>query len=318
MNTIEETKTKEKTCCGPECCSDEATETAVLENPVVGVVTNNISTDLTKEKTEDELKQIVKEQYSAIALQSKEQNESSCCGSTSSCCGDNTTYTIMADEYKNLKGYNPDADLGLGCGLPTEFAKIKPGDTVVDLGSGAGNDCFVARAETGETGRVIGIDMTPAMVDKAKANAAKLGYTNVEFHLAEIENMPLADNTADVVVSNCVMNLIPNKVNAFREVYRITRPGGHFSISDIVLTGELPLKMKTAATMYAGCVSGAVQKDEYLEIVKNAGFKNITIQKEKLITIPDQILLDYMTIEEAKQFIRSGSGIYSITVYAEK
>lgn len=306
MNTLEETKTKEKSCCGPECCSDETVDTAVLE------------TDLTKEKSEEELKQIVKEQYSQIALQSKEQNESSCCGSTSSCCGENTTYTIMADEYKNLKGYNPDADLGLGCGLPTEFAKIKAGDTVVDLGSGAGNDCFVARAETGDSGKVIGIDMTPAMVDKAKANAAKLGFGNVDFYLAEIEKMPLADNTADVVVSNCVMNLIPNKVNAFREVYRITKPGGHFSISDIVLTGELPLKMKTASTMYAGCVSGAVQKDEYLEIVKNAGFKNITIQKEKLITIPDQILLDYMTIDEAKQFIRSGSGIYSITVYAEK
>ncbi len=306
MNTLEETKSKEKTCCGPDCCSDETTDTAVLVE------------DLTKEKSEDELKQIVKEQYSQIALQSKEQNETSCCGSTSTCCGDNTTYTIMADEYKNLKGYNPDADLGLGCGLPTEFAKIKAGDTVVDLGSGAGNDCFVARAETGDTGRVIGIDMTPAMVDKAKSNSAKLGYNNVEFHLAEIEKMPLADNTADVVVSNCVMNLIPNKVNAFREVYRITKPGGHFSISDIVLTGELPLKMKTAATMYAGCVSGAVLKDEYLEIVKNAGFKNISIQKEKLITIPDQILLDYMTIDEAKQFIRSGSGIFSITVYAEK
>jgi len=222
MNTIEETKTKEKSCCGPDCCNDETTDTTVLE------------TDLTKEKSEEELKQIVKEQYSQIALQSKEQNESSCCGSTSTCCGDNTTYTIMADEYKNLKGYNPDADLGLGCGLPTEFAKIKAGDTVVDLGSGAGNDCFVARAETGDTGRVIGIDMTPAMVDKAKANAAKLGFSNVEFHLAEIENMPLADNTADVVVSNCVMNLIPNKVNAFREVYRITKPGGHFSIVDMV------------------------------------------------------------------------------------
>jgi len=324
MNTLEETKSKEKTCCGPDCCSDESTETAVLENPVVGLagldskLTNNINTDLTKEKSEEELKQIVKDQYSQIALQSKELNESSCCGSTSSCCGDNTTFTIMADEYKNLKGYNPDADLGLGCGLPTEFAKIKKGDTVVDLGSGAGNDCFVARAETGDSGKVIGIDMTPAMVDKAKANAAKLGYTNVEFHLSEIEKMPLADNTADVVVSNCVMNLIPNKVNAFREVYRITKPGGHFSISDIVLTGELPAKIKAAATMYAGCVSGAVQKDEYLNIVKNAGFKNVTIQKEKLITIPDQILLDYMTIDEAKQFIRSGYGIYSITVYAEK
>ncbi len=304
MNNSKETK--EKTCCGPECCSDDNTDTAVLEN------------DLTKEKSEEELKQIVKDQYSQIALQSKEQNESSCCGSTSACCGDVNTFSIMADEYKSLKGYNPDADLGLGCGLPTQFAKIKKGDTVVDLGSGAGNDCFVARAETGETGRVIGIDMTPAMVEKAKANAAKLGFSNVEFHLAEIENMPLNDNTADVVVSNCVLNLVPNKVNAFREVYRILKPGGHFSISDIVLTGELPVQMKAAATMYAGCVSGAVQKDDYLNIVKNAGFRNITVQKEKLITIPDQILLDYMTADEAKRFIRSGSGIYSITVYAEK
>lgn len=304
MNNSKETK--EKTCCGPECCSDDITDIAVLEN------------DLTKEKSEEELKQIVKDQYSQIALQSKEQNESSCCGSTSACCGDVNTFSIMADEYKSLKGYNPDADLGLGCGLPTQFAKIKKGDTVVDLGSGAGNDCFVARAETGETGRVIGIDMTPAMVEKAKTNAAKLGFSNVEFHLAEIENMPLNDNTADVVVSNCVLNLVPNKVNAFREVYRILKPGGHFSISDIVLTGELPVQMKAAATMYAGCVSGAVQKDNYLNIVKNAGFRNITVQKEKLITIPDQILLDYMTADEAKQFIRSGSGIYSITVYAEK
>lgn len=304
MNNSKETK--EKTCCGPECCSDDNTDTAVLEN------------DLTKEKSEEELKEIVKDQYSQIALQSKEQNESSCCGSTSACCGDVNTFSIMADEYKSLKGYNPDADLGLGCGLPTQFAKIKKGDTVVDLGSGAGNDCFVARAETGETGRVIGIDMTPAMVEKAKANAAKLGFRNVEFHLAEIENMPLNNNTADVVVSNCVLNLVPNKVNAFREVFRILKPGGHFSISDIVLTGELPVQMKAAATMYAGCVSGAVQKDDYLNIVKNAGFRNITVQKEKLITIPDQILLDYMTADEAKQFIRSGSGIYSITVYAEK
>ncbi len=324
MNTLNETLApetkKEKSCCGPECCSDDVTDTAVLENefPVVGLVTNNDTVnDLTHSKSDEELKQIVKEQYGKIAEQSKELNESSCCGSTSH-CGIAETYSIMADEYSGLRGYNPDADLGLGCGLPTEFAKIKHGDTVVDLGSGAGNDCFVALSETGQEGRVIGIDMTPEMVDKAKANAAKLGFTNVEFHLAEIENMPLADNTADVVVSNCVMNLIPNKVNAFREVYRITKPGGHFSISDIVLTGELPSKLKTVAAMYAGCVSGAVKKEEYLEIIKNTGFKNISIQKEKLIVIPDQILLDYMTIVEAKEFIKSGYGIYSITIYAEK
>mgnify|MGYP001247331577 CR=1 FL=1 len=293
-------KNETEPCCGPGCCDDK--DTAVLA----------------EEKSEQELKDIVKEQYSKIALQSKEQNESSCCGSTSSCCGENTTYTIMSDEYKGMPGYNPDADLGLGCGLPTQFAKIKTGDTVVDLGSGAGNDCFVARAEAGDTGRIIGIDMTPAMVEKAEANAAKLGFTNVEFHLAEIENMPLEDNTADVVVSNCVLNLVPNKTNAFREIYRILKPGGHFSISDIVLTGELPPKLKAAATMYAGCVSGAVKKFEYLSIVEKAGFKKISVQKEKLIIIPDQILLDYMTADEAKEFIKSGYGIYSITVYAEK
>lgn len=268
--------------------------------------------------TEQELKDVVKEQYSKIALQDKETNESSCCGSTGCCDPADGTYTIMADEYKGMKGYNPDADLGLGCGLPTQFAKIKTGDTVIDLGSGAGNDCFVARAETGEGGRVIGIDMTPAMIEKAKANVEKLGFTNVEFHLAEIENMPLEDATADVVVSNCVLNLVPNKKNAFKEIYRVTKNGGHFSISDIVLNGELPLNIKTAASMYAGCVSGAVDKNEYLSIIENAGFKNISIQKEKQILIPDSILGDYLTKDEIENYKNSGTGIYSITVYAEK
>jgi arsenite methyltransferase len=268
--------------------------------------------------TPEEIKETVKEQYSKIALQSKETNESSCCGSTGCCDTNDGTYTIMADEYSGLKGYNPDADLGLGCGLPTQFAKIKIGDTVVDLGSGAGNDCFVARAEAGETGKIIGIDMTPAMVDKAKANALKLGFTNIEFHLAEIEKMPLENNIADVVVSNCVLNLVPDKVNAFREIYRIVKPGGHFSISDIVLSGELPLNIKTAATMYAGCVSGAVLKDEYLEIIKDAGFKNITIQKEKQIIIPDSILSNYLSADEIAGYKQAGNGIYSITVYGEK
>lgn len=308
MNTTEEVRTSktknEKSCCGPECCNDENTDSDVAVD----------------EKSEAELKEIVKEQYSKVALASKESNESSCCGKTSSCCSTDSSvgYTIMADEYKDLKGYNPDADLGLGCGLPTQFAKIKEGDTVVDLGSGAGNDCFVARAQTGEKGRVIGIDMTPAMIDKAKVNAEKLGFSNVEFHLAEIENMPIENNTADVVVSNCVLNLVPNKTAAFAEVYRIMKPGGHFSISDIVLSGELPAKIRTAASMYAGCVSGAVKKEEYIDIIKNAGFVNIIIQKEKHITVPDDIYFDYLTKEEVTEFKKSGFGIFSITVYAEK
>src|SRR5689334_23334061 len=152
-------------------------------------------------RTSEEIKTIVKEQYSKIALQSKDQNATSCCGATASCCGDDV-YSIMADEYKGISGYNSEADLGLGCGLPTQFAKIKKGDVVVDLGSGAGNDCFIARAETGETGKVIGIDFTPAMIAKARENAEKLGFNNVEFRQGDIERMPMTSGIADVVVSN--------------------------------------------------------------------------------------------------------------------
>ena len=217
-----------------------------------------------------------------------------------------------------MEGYNPDADLGLGCGLPTQFAKIKEGDVVLDLGSGAGNDCFVARAQTGEKGRVIGIDMTPAMIEKAQKNTKKLGYNNIDFYLGDIEDMPIADNTADVVVSNCVLNLVPDKVKAFSEIHRVMKQGGHFSISDIVLTGELPERIKQAAEMYAGCVSGAILKDKYVDIIERSGFKNIAIQKEKLITVPDSILNDYLTGEEITEYRRSGYGIYSITVYGEK
>lgn len=266
-------------------------------------------------KTSEELKQTVKEKYSEIALQSKETNETSCCGS--GCCSDET-FNIMNDEYKDLKGYNPDADLGLGCGLPTEFAKIKEGDTVIDLGSGAGNDCFVARAETGEKGKVIGIDFTEAMIEKSKANAEKLGFDNVEFIYGDIENLPVKDNTADVIVSNCVLNLVPDKVKAFSEIMRVLKPGGHFCVSDIVLIGELPSNIRKAGEMYAGCVSGAVQKDEYIDLVNKAGFKNVIIQKEKTILIPNDILSKYLSEEEIENYKESGSGIYSITVYGEK
>src|SRR6476469_5123589 len=230
------------------------------------------------------LKQIVKEKYSEIATQSKEQNESSCCGS--GCCSTDV-YNIMSDDYTKLQGYNTDADLGLGCGLPTEFAKIKTGDTVVDLGSGAGNDVFIARKEPGESGKVIGIDFTPAMIEKARTNAEKLNYNNVEFRLGDIENMPVSNNFADVVVSNCVLNLVPNKKAVFEEIYRVLKPNGHFSISDIVIEGILPPSITEAAEMYAGCVSGAILKDEYLTLIKEANFRNITVQKEKQIIIPD-------------------------------
>lgn len=263
----------------------------------------------------EQIKEMVKQKYSIIALQDNDTNASSCCGSGG--CS-TTVYNIMSDEYEHLEGYNPDADLKLGCGLPTEFAKIKTGDTVVDLGSGAGNDCFVARHETGESGKVIGIDFTDTMIERARTNAEKLKFKNVEFRLGDIENIPIATGVADVVVSNCVMNLVPDKQKAFQEVYRILRPGGHFSISDIVLTGNLPEKIKNAAEMYAGCIASAVQKSAYLQMIKESGFNNITIQKEKPIIVPDDILKNYLTDEETSVYHSNKNIIYSITVYAEK
>lgn len=265
--------------------------------------------------TDQELKDLVKQKYSEIALQDKETNQSSCCGS--GCCS-TEVYNIMSDDYSNLEGYNPDADLGLGCGLPTQFAKIKKGDVVIDLGSGAGNDAFIARAETGDTGKVIGIDFTPAMITKARENAEKLGFHNVEFRQGDIESMPVTSNIADVIVSNCVLNLVPNKNNVIREIFRALKPGGHFSISDIVLEGALPANIQQAAEMYAGCVSGAIQKQVYLELIQQNGFENITIQKEKAINIPDDILLTYLSETEVQQFRNSNTGIFSITVYADK
>lgn len=266
-------------------------------------------------QTELELKELVKKKYSEIALQEKEVNASSCCGS-GSCSTE--VYNIMTEDYTDIKGYAADADLGLGCGLPTQFAKIKSGDTVIDLGSGAGNDVFIARAEAGETGRIIGIDFTPAMIEKATANATKLGFTNVEFRQGDIEQMPVDDNTADVIVSNCVLNLAPNKKAVVGEIFRVLKPGAHFSISDIVLKGDLPKPLQEAAEMYAGCVSGAVQKDDYLQLITETGFSNIIIQKEKPIIIPDDILQHYLDEAAIKAFRNSDTGIYSLTVYAEK
>jgi len=266
-------------------------------------------------KTSEQLKEIVRQKYTEIASQDKSVNQSSCCGS--SCCS-TEVYNIMSDDYTTLEGYNPDADLGLGCGLPTQFANIQKGDTVIDLGSGAGNDAFVARSETGETGKVIGIDFTEAMITQARSNAEKLGYNNVEFRFGDIEKMPVTAGVADVVVSNCVLNLVPNKDGVFKEIFRVLKPGGHFSISDIVLVGDLPTALKETAEMYAGCVSGAIQKEVYLELINVNGFTNITLQKEKRIIIPDDILSTYLDPAGIESFRSGNTGIFSITVYAEK
>ena len=266
-------------------------------------------------KTEAELKEIVRQKYSEIALQDKETNMSSCCGA-GGCSTE--VYNIMSEDYSKIEGYNADADLGLGCGLPTQFARIKEGDVVVDLGSGAGNDCFVARHETGATGKVIGIDFTSAMIEKARKNAEARGFNNVEFRQGDIEQMPITSNVADVVVSNCVLNLVPNKHAVFQEILRVLKPGGHFSISDVVLVGALPNALKETAEMYAGCVSGAIQKQVYLELIHAKGFENIIIQKEKPIYIPDDILVNHLNATEIESFREGGIGIFSITVFAQK
>ncbi len=261
------------------------------------------------------IKETVKQKYSEIALQSRETNQASCCGS--GCCSTDV-YNIMTDDYNDVKGYNSDADLGLGCGLPVQYAHIQKGDVVIDLGSGAGNDCFVARAETGDAGKVIGIDFTPAMIVKARQNAEKLCYNNIEFRLGDVEDMPVTSNYANVIVSNCVLNLVPNKHRVFSEIFRVLKPGGHFSISDIVLTGNLPPKWKEVAELYAGCVTGAILKDDYLGIINEAGFTNMTLQKEKDILLPDDVLANYLSADEIAVYKKDTGRIKSITVYAEK
>lgn len=276
--------------------------------------------------TNEDLKTIVRQKYGEIA--NSDTAESCGCGDTpTSCCGpsnlpaDITNNDLMIGmnlSYAGKSGYVADADLGLGCGLPTEFAQIQAGDVVLDLGSGAGNDCFVARAEAGETGRIIGLDMTPAMIDRARKNAKTRGYSNVEFVYGDIEEMPLPDKLADVVVSNCVMNLVPDKQKAFAETFRVLKPGGHFSISDIVLNGDLPVGLQHDAELYAGCVSGAIQQAEYLGLVEDAGFTNLIIQKRREIVLPDVVLNQYLTADQIKSYREQGKGIFSITLYAEK
>jgi len=266
-------------------------------------------------KTAEELKDTVKEKYAEIALQSKETNAVSCCGVDSDCGVD---YTIFSEDYSKMEGYSEDADLSLGCGIPTEFAQIKKGDTVLDLGSGAGNDCFVSRALTGESGKVIGLDFTEVMIQKARENADKLGFNNVEFRQGDIESMPIGGHSIDVVVSNCVLNLVPNKHKAFSETMRVLKAGGHFSVSDVVLKGDLPDGLKNDAEMYAGCVSGAIQKDEYMDIIALTGFVEVSIQKEKAIVLPDEILKNYLSEDEITQYKNGVFGIFSVTVFGRK
>lgn len=263
-----------------------------------------------------DLKLAVKEKYGQIAKQSKIQNETSCCG-VGGCCS-TVDYAIFSEKYDKLKGYDNEADLGLGCGIPTQFAGINEGDKVLDLGSGAGNDCFIARAIVGENGHVTGIDFTEEMLDKARKNNSRLGFSNVEFVKGDIEDMPLPDSNFNVVLSNCVLNLVPDKEKAFSEIMRVLKHGGHFCVSDVVTKGDIPETMKKNAEMYAGCVSGAIDIEQYLKIIENQGFKSIEIHKQKEIEIPEKVLDNVVSKNEILEFRKSGTGIFSITVSGVK
>jgi SAM-dependent methyltransferase len=261
----------------------------------------------------ENVKKLVQEKYGQIAKESTMPEKKVSCG-----CGCKDTYTVFNENYYGKEGYDPDADLGLGCGIPTDFVHIRKGDTVIDLGSGAGNDCFVARALVGEEGKVIGIDMTKEMIELARINAEKLGYKNVQFRYGDIENMPVTSKKADVVISNCVLDLVPDKDMAVSEVCRVLKVGGHFCISDLVIKGELPDVIRNAAAMYAGCVAGALQRDEYMDLIAKMGFINITVHKEKEVVLPDEVLEPYLNDVEIAAFRKSGVGVFSMTVSGEK
>jgi arsenite methyltransferase len=237
---------------------------------------------------DDKIKKAVREGYAKIVT-----SNSGCGCGPSSCCGGSG----IAKEISKGVGYSDeemsavpqDSNLGLGCGNPTELASLKPGETVVDLGSGAGFDCFLAANKVGNTGKVIGVDMTPEMLEKARENARKGGYQNVEFRLGEIENLPVADNSADIIISNCVINLVPNKARVFAEANRVLKPGGRVMISDIVLHKDLPEFIKNSVEAYIGCLSGAIQKSDYLATMEKAGFRDIKILSENAIPIEEML-----------------------------
>lgn len=258
-----------------------------------------------------ELKDIVRDRYTEIV-----QTETSCCDS--SCCGADTVSVDLTDDYGALEGYVPEADFGLGCGLPTEHAGIHTGDTVLDLGSGAGNDAFLARSLVGDSGRVIGVDMTPAMIQRARANAELVGARNVEFRLGDIEALPVDDGEVDAIVSNCVLNLVPNKVIAFEEMYRVLKPGGHFCVSDIVSRGELPESARGIAELYAGCISGAIDESAYVRLLEKAGFEDVRVVAEKVYDVPDEAFVGLAALDEILAYRNGGGALLSATVVGRK
>ncbi len=271
---------------------------------------------------EEKVKKLVRNRYAKVA-----KTKGSCCASNVSCCSAPTN-----DQVSKMIGYSEEemnavpegANLGLGCGNPTALASLKKGERVLDLGSGAGFDCFLAAKKVGKLGKVIGVDMTPEMLDKARANSKKGKYTNVEFRLGEIENLPVADNSVDVIISNCVINLAPNKKRVFEEAFRVLAPKGRLMVSDIVLLKELPESIQNNVEAYAGCISGAELKDKYLELIQKAGFKEVKVIDEKTYpleyiisesTLKDAIKMANMTEEEVKE---AANTVVSVKVSAVK
>ena len=251
-----------------------------------------------------------------------------CCAPLTSCCGGANTLEKIGKgigySEKDMKAVPEGANLGLGCGNPIALASLREGETVIDLGSGAGFDCFLAAGSVGKTGQVIGVDMTQEMLDKARENARKGNYGNVAFRLGEIENLPVADNVADIIISNCVINLSPDKKRVFQEAFRVLKPGGRLMVSDIVLLKELPAVLKDSIEAYVGCVAGAVLKEDYLDAINAAGFHDVKIVDEILFPVEDM-----MNYSAAKEILAScdtmrnmaeqlSASIASIKVYAVK
>lgn len=306
-----EIRSSESPCCTDDCCGGTGAAKKAKAVSTAAVL-----------PAEERLKEDVRRLYARVATE-----KTGCCGTDpvlGGCCGGSATEGTREEafsfgqDYKPLAGYLPDADLGLGCGLPTQFAGIREGDTVIDLGCGAGNDLFVARAQAGASGKLIGVDFTPEMLAKARENQRKMGHVNMDFRLGEIENLPVRDGEADVLISNCVLNLVPDKGRAFAEMFRVLRGGGHFTVSDIVIEGFLPDHLRRIAEVYGGCVGGAIAKSSYLELLAAAGFSQVRILSEREIVLPDEILDQYIGFEEKQELRSRGLRLLSVTVTGQK
>lgn len=266
-------------------------------------------------QTNDQLRETVRQKYAEIVNTPASSSCTPCCGTDEKA---EEVFNMIGDAYDDVEGYVADADLGLSCGVPGEHAGLEPGQTVLDLGSGAGLDVFVARNEVGPSGQVIGVDMTAEMIAKARENATQSGFDNVEFRLGEIEHLPVRSNTVDVVISNCVLNLVPDKRRAFAEIFRVLKPGGHFCISDIVSSQVLPEWLKDIAEAYAGCVSGAIPRNDYLEIVRQTGFEDITVASERRIDVPAELISGSLTSQQQEKALGDDLHVMSVTVTARK